>query len=108
MRINDAPVFGVAALTNTAPISIRRSFITNTNTAVLSAGEVNVDDSEIYKNTIAMNVNASGALITLNNNSIYVNTTGFMIAAGATIASAGNNKTSGNGGAGPNGMLTSQ
>jgi hypothetical protein len=109
VRINDAPVFGVAALNNSTIISIRRSFISNTNTAVVSSGTINVDNSELTNNVTAVNAQAAGAKINLNNNSIYDNTTGFAITAGGTIATGNNNKTASNGGATvPNATLGNQ
>lgn len=111
VRINDAPVYGVASVSNGAVIYVRHSFITDTNTAIISTatGTVAVDDTELTNNGTAVNAQGVGSTITLNNNAIYNNGTGFAITAGGTIATANNNKTNGNGGATvPNGMLGNQ
>jgi hypothetical protein len=72
-------------------------------------GVINVENSVLTHNVLAVSAASSGSLIRLSNNSIYNNTTGFSAVAGATISTANNNKTGGNGGAGaPTGTVTIQ
>lgn len=69
-------------------------------------GNINVRSSVLSHNAVGVSAASSGALIRLTNNLIQNNTTGFSLVGGATIASAGENKTGGNGGAGaPNGSV---
>ena len=75
---------------------------------VVSAGtgNINVKSSVLSHNAVGVSAASSGSLIRLTNNLIQNNTTGFSLVGGATIASAGENKTGGNGGAGaPNGSV---
>ena len=51
---------------------------------------------------------SSGSTIRISNNNIYGNVTGYVIGAGATIASTGNNRTGANGAGAPNAAITVQ
>jgi len=102
VRINNSASQGIAALSAGAVMTVNRSFISNSGNGVgtpSGAGTVNVVDSVLSNNTIAVNAQGSGSTIRLTNNSIFDNATGFAIGAGATVATALNNKTAGNGGA---------
>ena len=53
-----------------------------------------------------MSATAAGAIVRLNDVSIYENNTGLAISGGATIATAGNNKMANSPGAATNGTVT--
>lgn len=113
VHINNAGGYGVAALSNSVFFEINRSSIRNAGAAAVITssgnGVISVDNSEITNNGVAFNASSSGSVIRINGNSVYDNTTGFLITSGATIATANNNKTAGNGGATvPNGTLGNQ
>jgi hypothetical protein len=104
---------GVELAVNTAFATINDSQITQSFAAAVATtagnGVINVENSILTQNVLAVSAGSAGSLIRLSNNSIYNNTTGFSAVAGATIATANNNKTGGNGGAGaPNGNVTIQ
>jgi len=111
VHINNIPGLGVSASSTNAYIEINRSSIRNAGQAAVSASGnsvVSVNNSEITNSALAINAN-SGSIIRINANSIFDNTTGFSIGAGATIATANNNKTAGNGGSTiPNGAIGNQ
>jgi hypothetical protein len=70
-------------------------------------GVINVKSSVLSHNAVGVSAGSAGSLIRLTNNAIQNNTIGFSLVGGATIATAGENKTGGNGGAGaPNGLVT--
>lgn len=79
--------------------------LANTSTAV-----VNADTNQIGFNDFAgVNASVSGATIRLSNNTIFNNSNGILIAAGATVASDGTNRVVGNGSsAAPNGSVPRQ
>jgi len=100
--INNVAGYGIASTTSGAYIEMNRSSIHGASAAAVTTtngmGVISVDNSTLTNNGTAVSANSSGSVIRLNANSIYDNPTGFAIAAGATIASANNNKTAGNGG----------
>jgi hypothetical protein len=92
-------------------------FMTVTNSNILNASGVGVnsggagtvlgvDSSSVSNNNTAFAV--FGGLIRVTRNTIYDNNTNFSIAAGGTIASAGNNMVAVNGATIPNGTVTQQ
>ena len=103
VRINGAPGYGVLAASSNTFISINRSYIANVGVAAIYTssgnGVVDVTDSVLTNNVVAVNAGASGSTIRLNNTSLFDNTTALVTAGGATIATANNNKAAGNGGA---------
>ena len=103
---------GVEAANN-AVINISNVSVTSAGgTAILastSSSFIILTNSQLYNNTTALSAAVSGSSIRIINNNIFNNGTGFNVAAGATIASANNNKTGGNLGAGvPNGTVGNQ
>jgi hypothetical protein len=89
--------------------TITNSTISSATMGVLVSGgsQVNVDTSYFLDNNVATNASVAGAFIRVANNGMYNNGANFVFAAGATIASAGNNRITA-GGVGPNGTLTLQ
>jgi len=77
------------------------------NSAVLTSGasEINVDKSTIQNSNTAINANASGSIIRVSDTNIYNNSTNFNIVGGATLLSAGNNRTTATGGSNPTGSI---
>jgi hypothetical protein len=107
VRINDATGYGLGAISNNVFMTMRNSFIRFAGTGgILASGAatINVDHSELANNGTAVSATAAGATIRLNDISMYDNTTGLAISNGATIATAGNNKTN-NQGAATNGTV---
>jgi len=96
---------------NNSRVTISNSVISgNTSNGVLSStatSRVNVDGCQISFNDLAgVNASVSGAIIRIANNEIYNNNTGILVAAGASVESAGNNRNQGNVTDGaPNGTL---
>jgi hypothetical protein len=80
-----------------------------TSAAVITSsgtGTITLDHSELTNNGTAVNASASGSTIRMNDVSMYDNTTGIAIGAGATVASANNNHSLGNTtSTGPNGTV---
>jgi hypothetical protein len=74
------------------------------------SGNINVSHSVLAHNIgAAANATVSGSTIRAASNRIYNNGNSFLITAGATIASDGDNRVSGNaGGVAPNGTITKQ
>jgi hypothetical protein len=91
---------------------IRNSLLNRNNTGLLlsaATASASVEFSAMSLNGTAVNASVSGSTVRLNNNAIYANTTGLAIAAGAVIATTGNNRINGNGGSAPtNGSVTLQ
>jgi hypothetical protein len=56
----------------------------------------NIDRTTMANNAIALNASASGATIRTIGNNIFNNTTAVSIAAGATVATDGQNRSGGN------------
>jgi hypothetical protein len=93
----------VAMLTNTDIASAN-------NSAVRASGgsQVGIDGSTLNFNNIAINASASGAIVRISNSDLYNNGTNFSIAAGATILSGGDNRTTPTGGSNPSGSIPRQ
>ena len=114
VRINGPTVgFGVITNNNNVFVSINRSHIaTGSGTALhtnAGNGVINLSNSHLTNNNVAVNAANAGSVIRINGNAIFNNATGFMIAAGATIATGNNNKTAANGGVtGPNASIGTQ
>jgi hypothetical protein len=110
VRINDATGYGVGAISSSVFIAIRNAFIGFTGTGgILNSGpgsSINIDHSELTHNITAVSATAAGAIVRLNDVSIYENNTGLAISGGATIATAGNNKLANSPGAATNGTVT--
>ena len=94
---------GIELATGTAIISVDNSAFQNHFIAAIATtagtGTINVADSVIASNVLAFGAGVSGSTIRISDNDILNNTTAFTIAAGATIATGGNNTSQGNGGA---------
>ena len=94
---------GIELATGTATISIDNSAFQNHFVAAIATtagnGTINVAGSLVASNVLAFGAGSSGSTIRISDNDILNNTTGFTIAAGATIATSGNNTSQGNGGA---------
>ncbi len=94
--------------------TIRNSTITRNSTAALvsaNGANLNIEDSILSFNGTAVNASVSGAAIRLTNNELYTNTVGIAFAPGASVASTGDNRLSGNGGStapNANGIITQQ
>src|SRR5262245_60794958 len=90
----------VAALTNSTVLNAG-------NSAVLTSGasEIDIDKSTIVNSNIAVNANASGSIIRVSDTNIYSNSTNFNVVGGATLLSAGNNRTTPTGGSNPTGSI---
>ena len=105
----NASGIGVATNTGGVLMSVRNSYIKNATTAVFTvngASTINVIHTALTNNGTAVNAGASGSTIRMHDVSMFDNTTGLAIAAGATIASAINNKSAGNSSsASPNGSI---
>jgi hypothetical protein len=104
---------GVELAANSAFATLDGSQIVQTFIAGVATtagnGVISVENSMLTHNVLAVSAGSAGSTIRLSNNSIYNNTTGFSAVGEATIATANNNKTGGNGGAGaPNGAVTIQ
>ena len=95
-------------------VSITRSVISNNSSngilASAAASQTNVENCLVALNEVAgINASVSGTAIRISNNDILNNTSGIVIAAGATVFSAGNNRVAGNGGTtAPNGIIPIQ
>lgn len=78
--------------------------------ATASGATINVTDSVMAHNTgAAANASVTGSTIRCTSNRVYNNTASFLIAAGATVASDGENRVIGNaGGVAPNGAVPKQ
>jgi parallel beta helix pectate lyase-like protein len=112
VRINATPGYGVLGASSGAFVTINRSYITYAGIAAVytstGGATINVNDSVLTNNTIAVNASASGSTIRLNNTALFDNPTGISTAAGATVATGNNNRGAGNGGAlTTNGTITS-
>ncbi len=104
---------GVDVASSAATATIDASVIYQTSTAgvatTVGTGRINVENSILSNNVTAVSADVSGSTIRLSNNGIYNNSTGLSLVAGATIASANNNKSAGNTTPGaPNGSITIQ
>lgn len=88
----------VAMMTNTTVSSAGNSAVT-----VSGVSQVNIDNATFIGNNVALGANASGAIIRVSNSNIYGNGTNFNVAAGATVLSTGNNRTTPTGGSNPTG-----
>jgi hypothetical protein len=110
IRINDAAGYGVGAISSNVFIAMRNAFIGYTGSGgVINSGagsSINIDHSELTHNATAVTATAAGAIVRLNDVSIYENNVGLAISGGATIASAGNNKLANSPGAATNGTVT--
>ncbi len=112
----------VMAVNNTSILNVPVGFeaqanvvATLTNMTVSSAGtsavaasgvsQINVDSSSLLTSNVAVGANASGAIIRVSNSNLYGNSTNFNLAAGATILSTGNNRTTPTGGSNPSGGI---
>jgi hypothetical protein len=111
VRITDTPGYGIIMNSNSTHLTLNRSYIYNTGTAAIITntgnGVVNVNDSVLTNNIVAVSAQAQGSTIRLNNVSLYDNSAAIQVGAGTTLATAGNNKAVGNGGAlSTNGTVT--
>jgi hypothetical protein len=110
VRINDAPGWGVGALSSNVFLTIRNSFFRFIGSAAIitsnGAAIINVAHSELVNNGIAVNATGAGSTIRLTDNALFDNNTTLAISNGATIATAADNKGINNGVA-PNGSLSS-
>ena len=101
---------GVEALGN-GRFTISNSVITrNAQHGVLAnaaTAVINLDGSQVsFNDLVGINAAVSGSVIRISNNEIYNNTTGVSFVAGATVASANNNRIDGNNATTPpNGVL---
>lgn len=92
---------GVEAAAN-GRVNISDSVVSgNSSTGLLASAAtavINADSNQIGFNDFAgVNASVSGATIRLANNTIFNNSNGILIAAGATVASDGSNRVAGNG-----------
>jgi hypothetical protein len=110
IRINDAAGYGVGAISSNVFMTMRNAFIGFTATGgIINSGpgsSINIDHSELTHNITAISATAAGAIVRLNDVSMYENNTGLAISGGATIATAGNNKMANSPGAATNGTVT--
>ena len=67
-----------------------------------------LDNTELLSSLVGANATVAGAILELNNNSIYFNNTAIGGAVGSQVLTAANNKLSGNAspGANPSGNVT--
>jgi hypothetical protein len=96
----ESSAVGVEAADN-ARFTISNSVITrNSQHGVLASAAtaiINLEGSQVSFNELTgINATVSGAQIRISNNEIYNNTNGITYVAGATIASANNNRADGN------------
>jgi hypothetical protein len=111
VRILGASGFGVVAGSGTF-ISVTRSVINGSGSAALltnaSGATINASDGTLSNNGTAAHASSSGSTISLSNMALFGNTATLTTGAGATMATANNNKASGNGGPAPvtNGLVT--
>jgi hypothetical protein len=110
VRINVAPLYGVAALSNGAIFEVRNSYVQNAGYGIIattSGSSIKVEHSQVTNTSYAITANASGATVTVGDVAMYNNTNGLTLAAGATIATANNNRSYDNGpSASPNANIT--
>ncbi|HVG18866.1 MAG TPA: right-handed parallel beta-helix repeat-containing protein [Blastocatellia bacterium] len=113
VHIDGATTNGLDVASNSAFATILNSTISSAGSNALivqgGSGQINAENCMLTANGTGVNSSSNGAFIRISNVSIYNNTTGMNIGAGAVIASANNNKVSGNGGATvPNGTTPVQ
>jgi hypothetical protein len=103
VHINGMSGYGVVAASSASYITINRSHITHSAAAGIhtstGSGVVTVTNSQLTHNNVAVSASSAGSTIRLNNVALYDNPTALATGAGATIATANNNKAAGNGGA---------
>jgi len=101
VRINGTPGYAVGALSSGANISVRNSLIQNAGYGVhtgASGATIKLEHSQVANSSFAVDAGASGSTIGVNDVSLYYNTNALTMTAGATIATANNNKAMDNGG----------
>ncbi len=106
LRIDNASTSGLEVASGSTIASISNSVITNAaGSGLLTSGGgfINASRTTIAKSGTAVNSNAALGSIRVSAMNLQDNGTGFAIAGGATISSAGNNKVIGAVGAFPNG-----
>jgi hypothetical protein len=111
-RITNVSAIGLEVGAGTSFATIKGSTISHNGTdgtrVSIASGTINLEDTMLFNNNIAVNAAVSGARIRLSNNTIVNNGTGIAIAAGATVQSAGNNRVDNPAGVAPNAAYTVQ
>jgi hypothetical protein len=107
VHIDNASASGLEVASGSTIASISNSVIMNAAGSGLlmsGGGFINASKTTIARSGIAVNSNAAAGSIRVSAMNLQDNSTGFAIASGATISSAGNNKVIGTVGASPNGV----
>ncbi|HKS61229.1 MAG TPA: right-handed parallel beta-helix repeat-containing protein [Xanthobacteraceae bacterium] len=106
VHIDNASASGLEVASGSTIASISNSVIMNAAGSGLlmsGGGFINASRTTIARSGIAVNSNASSGSIRVSAMNLQDNSTGFAVASGATISSAGNNKVIGTVGVSPNG-----